>query len=349
MSKPFELLEEFAKFGAENRISLNDSKTVELFITYVRNAVRNAQSDQILLHGKRTQTMFQSLLLSLGDFRLLKNEDTGQVYPKDQFIVPDFRVVLPDGTQWLIEVKNVYEEDPLQQKRKLLNSSYREKLEAYASATGGQLRLAIYWARWSIWTLVSPERLIDENGDLMLDMETAMRVNELSRLGDMMIGTRPPLKLLLSADPAKTNPIAPDGTVEFNIARAQLYCDDDEILDSIEQQIAWILMQYGEWKKVDAKPVLENNQLKEIEFVCQPEERSNTYEEFEIIGLLSQMFTRYYAEQTLDNHEIVHLHAPPQPKWFAPLVKHDYESKSLPPWRINQKPNYANSSLATKK
>ena len=348
MSKPFELLEEFAKFGAENRISLNDPNTTELFITYVRNAVRDAQSDQILLHGQRTQTMFERLLRSLGNFTLLKYEDMGQVYPKNQFKVPDFRVVLSDGTQWLIEVKNVYEEDPLKQKRKLLNSSYREKLEAYASATGGQLRLAIYWARWSIWTLVSPEHLIDENGDLTLDMETAMRTNELSRFGDMMIGTRPPLKLLLSADPAKTSPIAPDGTVEFNIARAQLYCDDDEILDSIEQQIAWILMQYGEWKKVDAKPVLENNQLKEIEFVCQPEERTNAYEEFEIIGSLSQMFTRYYAEQTLDNHEIVHLHAPPQPKWFAPLVKSDYESKALPLWRFKQEPNYANSSLATK-
>ena len=176
----------FAKFCAKNRISFNDPKTTEQFITYVRNAIKNAQSDQILLHGQRTQTMFERLLLSLSSFTLLKYEDMGHVYPKNQFKIPDFRVVLSDGTQWLIEVKNVYEEDPLQQKRKLLNSSYREKLEAYASATGGQLKLAIYWARWSIWTLVSPERLIDTNGDLTLDMETAMRTNELSRLGDMM-------------------------------------------------------------------------------------------------------------------------------------------------------------------
>lgn len=61
------------------------------------------------------------------------------------------------------------------------------------------------------------------------------------------------------------------------------------------------------------KAVLEKNQLKEVEFICQPKERANKYEGFEIIGTLSQMFTRYYAEQTLDNYETVHLEAPPQP------------------------------------
>lgn len=81
-----------------------------------------------------------------------------------------------------------------------------------------------------------------------------MSASELSRLGDMMIGTRPPLKLLPTADPEKTSLVTSDGTVEFNIARAQLYCGDDEILDSIEQQIAWIFMQYGQWEEVDTRP-----------------------------------------------------------------------------------------------
>ena len=340
MSKSFELLGEFAKFGTKKQISLRDPKLADLFTTYVRDAISDVQSDQILLHGQRTQAMFEALLLSLGDFTLLKNEDMGQVYPEAQFKIPDFRVVLSDGTQWLVEVKNVYINDPLKQKRKLLSSSYRKKLEAYASATGGQLKLAIYWARWSIWTLVSPERLIDKSGSLILDMQTAMRVNELGRLGDMVIGTRPPIKLLLTADPKKSSRVASDGTVEFVIARSQLYCGDDEITDSNELQIAWLFIWYGEWEIADTRPLLEENRLKEIEFVCQPKERTNRYAEFEIIGTLSQMFTRYYAEQTLDNHEVTHLQARPQPKWFAPLAKPDYEGKALPLWRINQKPNY---------
>ena len=56
---------------------------------------------------------------------------------------------------------------------------YREELEAYAAATGGELKPAVVWARWSLWTVVSPSRLVDEKGDLTLDMNTAVKANEL--------------------------------------------------------------------------------------------------------------------------------------------------------------------------
>ena len=134
----------------------------------------------------------------------------------------DSRYVQQGITKWLAgwirngwkrrdgEVKNVYVEEPARQERQLMTRAYREKLEAYAAATGGQLKLAIYWARWAIWTLVSPERLADVDGILTLDMPTAMRANELGRLGDRTIGTRPPLRLQLIDDPHKTSPVAPD-------------------------------------------------------------------------------------------------------------------------------------------
>lgn len=193
------------------------------------------------------------------------------------------------------------------------------------------MKLAVFWARWAIWTLISPEQFIDGNGNLNLDMETAIRMNELSRLGDRIVGTRPPLRLRLTADPKRTTPMAPDGTVEFTITRAQLYCNEDEILDPVEQQLAWMFMQYGTWK-TSSIPQLEGDQLKEIEFLCQPIEQANKDPGFEFIGTLSQMFTSYYAEQTLENRDIIQLQAKPRPQWFAPLVKSDYNSKALPLW-----------------
>lgn len=346
MPKSFDLVADFAKFGAENRNSLRDPQTIEKFITDARKTISDALSDEARLHGQRTQAMFEALLLSLGDHLLIKVEDSGQVYPENRFKVPDFRVVLSDGTQWLIEVKNVYIDNPLRQKRQLMKSDYREMLEAYASATGGQLKLAVFWAKWAIWTLISPEKLLDGNGNLNLDMETAISKNELSHLGDRMVGTRSPLRLKLTADPKRTTPMAPDGTVEFTIARAKLYCSEDEILDPVEQQIAWMFMQYGAWEIISI-PQLEGDQLKEIEFLCQPRERANRDLGFEIIGTLSQMFTSYYAEQTLENREIMQLQAMPRPKWFAPLVKPDYNSKALPLWRFKVKPNFTENSNVT--
>ena len=218
--KPFDLLTEFAKFGGKHQISLRDPKTTSAFIKYVGGAVDRALSDPVLLHGQRTQAMFQAMLVSLGSYSMLKVEDMGRIYPEDRFNVPDFRVVLSDGTQWLIEVKNVYVDDLFRQERRLMTRAYREKLEKYSAATGGQLKLAVFWAKWGLWTLVSPERLVDVDGNLKLDMQTAMYMNELSRLGDLSIGTRPPLRLRLTTDPARTSPVAPDGKVEVTIASA---------------------------------------------------------------------------------------------------------------------------------
>lgn len=152
MPKPFDLFAEYTKYGAKKKLSLREPDTISAFITHTKNEVDRALADPALVHGQRAEAMFEAMLVSLGDFSLLKPEDVGRIYPDDHFRVSDFRVVLKDGTQWLIEVKNVYIENPalIQQERQLMTRAYREKLEAYAVATGGELKLAVYWARWAI-------------------------------------------------------------------------------------------------------------------------------------------------------------------------------------------------------
>ena len=221
MGKPFDLLAEFGKFGLERRMSLRDPVTISAFIGHVGDRVEGALGDSPLLYGQRTEAMFEAFLVSLGEFELLKGEDSGRLFPDVRYRVPDFRVVLKDGSHWLIEVKNVYEPDPLQQRRRVFSASHLGQLTAYADATGAELKIAVFWARWRIWTLVSPDRLIEEDGGLNLDMLTALRVNELSSLGDRTIGTRPPLRLRLTMDQARTGPVDADGQVVFSI-RANL-------------------------------------------------------------------------------------------------------------------------------
>ena len=231
--RPFDLLAQFAEFGHQRNYSLSDPRTIQEFTNSAGNALKGALTNPILLHGQRTEAMFEAMLVSLGEYSLLKAEDNGRIHPEGNFRAPDFRVVLLDGTQWLIEVKNVYVEDPLQQKRRLMIRAYREKLENYASATGGLLKLAVFWARWGIWTLVSPEKLVDMQGDLTLDMVTGFGENELGCLGDQIIGTKPPLRLRIMADPAKSSTMNLDGRVEFTISEARSYCANDEILDPV--------------------------------------------------------------------------------------------------------------------
>lgn len=335
--KPFDLLAEFGKFGLERKLALTEPETRAAFGLHVAESVDRALADPALLHGQRTEAMFEAMMASLGDFRLVKPEDGGRVISSEPLRVPDFRIVLTSGEQWLVEVKNIYIDNPSRQQRKVMTREYRQQLEAYASATGAELKLAIFWARWSMWTLVAPARFADASGDVVIDMLTAAQANELGTLGDRTIGTRPPLRLRLFMDPERTSTIDEDGQVTAVIGWVAMYCGQDEITDPTEQQVAWIFMQHGEWPGSEAVPVVKGDRLVAIDFSWEPEERQN--EGFEMIGTLSRVFSRYFADATLADGAIVQLRAPHRPSWFEPMIKPSYVSKALPLWRFQLKPS----------
>ena len=123
--------------------------------------------------------MFEALLVSLGKFTLLKAEDNGKVHPDGRYIAPDFRVVLLDGTQWLIEVKNAYVKDSFEPERRFMTRPYREKLENYATATGGRLKLAVFWAARGSGLSFLPSSLSMSKEDVSFDMGSGFIENEL--------------------------------------------------------------------------------------------------------------------------------------------------------------------------
>ena len=338
VNKPFDLLGMFGKFGLERRVSLRDPETIAAFIDKAGKDVEGALEDSALLHGQRTEAMFETLLLSLGKFKLLKGEDAGRLFPSAQYTAPDFRVVLEGGEHWLIEVKNVYERRPFRQVRRLFSERGLRRLSAYAKVTGAELKIAVFWARWSIWTLVSPERLAGPDGGLTLDMSTAIRVNELSRLGDRALGTRAPLRVRFTMDQERTSPVRADGTVICTIGEARMFCRDRELTEPNDQEIAWMLMRYGEWKEAGPEAVLDGDNLLAIEYRWKPRESSD--QGFDMVGSLSRMFARYYAEQTLDHGEVVQLRAPLRSEWLERLVNRKPGDNDLPLWQFIQEPNY---------
>ena len=338
MKKPFDLLTEFGKFGLEQKISLRDPAASSKFLHHVKGEIERALDDSVLVHGQRTEAMFEALLIGLGGFKLLKVEDNGRVFPTGSYLIPDFRVVLNDGAHWLIEVKNVYESDPSQQRRRLFTKSHLANLTAYAEATSVELKIAGFWARWSMWTLVSPSCLIEIDDRLYLDMPTAIRKNDLSRLGDRIIGTRPPFRLRLAMDPERTGSVNANGEVHATINDVKIFCVDEELIEPVERQIAWLLMQYGDWRADGPVPILDHDCLLAIEFRWEPEEPAG--QGFEFVGTLSRMFTRYYAEHTVDRGDVVQLRAPPRPNWFAPLVNMNGGSRALPLWQFIQQPDF---------
>jgi adenylate cyclase len=154
----FDLINAFAEYGREEKVSLRSQEATTDFVERVRNSINQSLSNEALLHGVRTESMFEALVASLGDaVEILKHEDAGDVYVSDETLhVPDFRIVLGDGSQMLIEVKNFYQTKDLRQAFEV-DRDYLDGLVRYAKAMTCPLFVAVYWTRWNIWTLVPPE------------------------------------------------------------------------------------------------------------------------------------------------------------------------------------------------
>ena len=100
-------------------------------------------------------------------------------------------------------------------------------------------------------------------------------------------------------------------------------------------------MRFGEWTGIGPCPLLDNNQVMGVEFQWKPE--SGNDQEVASIGILSRMFSRYYAEQTLQGDQVVQLGAPLRPGWFAPLIASDRKGDRLPLSTIRLMPKSGSS------
>lgn len=326
--KAFDLLTELARFASDQRVSLNDPTVIEQFFAHSEPRLREALADKILMHGARTERLFEAMVRSLGQCRLLKREDVGQVYGAENMRAPDFRVVLTDGTQWLIEVKNSRSEEPFKQQLRL-SAEYMASINAYAIAVGAPVKLAVYWSLWKIWTLVSPERFQLPDGSLQLSMQEATIANELGSLGDVIIMTKPPLRLFFEASRELPRTIDKDGMVKLVIGASRVFIGGVELTQSDDRRLAELFLSFGEWVMEGPFAVGQGDELDGVEFVLSPEEPSN--QGWEGIGTASRMFSRYYAAQTVDgDNQIVQLNGKPVPEWFAPLAEWDFKASDLP-------------------
>jgi hypothetical protein len=175
---------------------LSDPATAtEGFVERIRESVHGSHSNEALLHGLRTESMFEALVVSLGAVELIKQEDSGEIYSSDERLkAPDFRLVLSDESQMLVEVKNFYQKNDARRVFEL-EEDYLEALLRYSKLMGCDLLLAVDWAKWNIWTLVRPEIFKSSGKRRTLDMFDALKANRMASLGDYSIGTKFPLSL----------------------------------------------------------------------------------------------------------------------------------------------------------
>lgn len=327
--KAFDLLASVAIFARKNGIALNDPELVDRFMADAAPRLREALADPTLIHGSRIERMFEATVLSLGRFRLVKSEDVGRVHSAETLRAPDFRIVLDDGSQWLVEVKNHRSEEPFKQEYEM-SAKYLASLQSYAGAVGAPLKLAIYWSLWRLWSVISPERFRTENGGLRVTMQEAMLANEFERLGEKMIMTKPPIRLVLSVATGLPRSIDDEGLASFMIGSARFFSRDVEMTNPKDRKFAQILLLYGDWEVEGPIPFMDGDEIGGVEFVANPREPTYPDQGWEGIGTASRIFTSFFAEQTIEGDEVIQLDGDAVPDWFVPLASWDFKNSKLP-------------------
>ncbi|MGA5308684.1 hypothetical protein [Micromonospora taraxaci] len=347
-SAQLEALRLFSLLDAGNSAGtlISDAERVESFVSGIASGLEESLANPSRLHGWRVQSMFEAMIVGLGDVQLVKEEDVGTYFYSSQagdVRVPDFRLVRLDGEQLLVEVKGVDPKQVLRPQR--IREADVNALQRYANLTGARLLLAHYWSAMNLWTLVDPKVFRRHNSKLVVEIERAMKESELGLLGDAMVATVAPLVLSLSADTSKIEPPTlvenARAGLDFKVAGVEVSAGGAVLTDAIERKIAWFLMQFGRWR-FDKNVITDKGIIRRIDLVFSPKE-SVPGQGFDMVGQLSSMYSSLYNLSTLtEAGEVLGLRHEVTPGMLGTLIPGDYfdqPNRSLKLWKFIQQPS----------
>ncbi|AYH00936.1 hypothetical protein C5E26_08330 [Pectobacterium parmentieri] len=335
-AEKFNVLELFADMAAECGYDLNDSVAQEDFVDRVRTSIEESKKSKITIFGKRVESLFAYVVGALGKVVLLKQEDSGDTYfSGEEILAPDYRLTFYDYEQVLVEVKNFHHKNPTN--KYFIKKDYYLKLRRYADLNGLEIRFAIYFSAWNLWTLLSIDSFKENKYSYTIDLSRAMACSEMSRLGDCMVGTAPNLELHLLTNLEDASEIDESGQARFVTREIKMYCAGNEIIDEEEKEIAFYLIRFGTWIEKDAEAITRDNKVLGMKFVYSPENQNEP--NFAIIGHLSTMVTNGFRNHTVKNGEVVALKLGVDPSVFKVLIPQDYKGENLPLWLFVVQPN----------
>ena len=334
----FGVIELFSVIGRKQHFMLGDKASEEQFLQGISASFRQNKENPIIIHGRRIESMFGYVAASLGKCVAIKQEDGGELYVLDTNLQPpDYRIIMGDGYEFFVEVKNCHKREP--SSRYSFKESYIQGLSKYARVFNRDLKIALYWSRRNIWTLFSIEKIPTSNGRHSISMPESFKINEMSMLGDMMVGTTPPLVFRVITDSNKPRSVDKTGRVGFAIGGIELYCADTRIEHNVEQNLAFYFMLYGDWCESELEAKIENGELLFFDLNFSPFEPTHE-QKFEIIGRLSGMISRSYNDLTTSEKGVEQLIPLEEPGSLGVVIPPDYKGRHLPLWQFTQKPSY---------
>ena len=331
----FGVIDLFDAIGQKQALKLDDEESTKNFLKSIETSL-SCHKTPTMRHGRRVEAMFGYIVASLGRSAVIKKEDSGEVFlDSPDAKVPDYRVVTQAGEQFLVEVKNCHKTDP--SSKFSINATYFEGLKSYASLLNSEVKIAIYWSRWNQWVLISLNALRRNGAAYVTTFRDSCMQNQMAILGDVTIGTTPPLEFRLLTDPKKPRRIGENGGVAFTIGQVDLSCAGQLITEKEEQNLAFYFMLYGDWPTGKPKAKIEAGELLAIEYSAEPMEKTPR-QRFEVIGSMSGMISRRYNELTVSSGQIERFTPQVEPGSLGTAIPTNYQGRELPLWRIIQQP-----------
>lgn len=329
----FEALEAFTAFSREHGYKLTSSEDTEKFLARFGDSLKASQENQTLLHGKRMEALFGQVAAGLHGCKLIKTEDAGDVISDDaDILLPDYKLFLKDGRQIFVEVKNSSQLKPTS--KYLLRKDYVAKLQRYSELNDVPLFFAIYFRCLRMWTLLPVSSFIELKQKYETTPIYALANNEMAMLGDVTIGTKPPLVFELIADTSKDISVDDANRASFICGDVKMYCDEREIEDYEEKNIAFYLMRFGRWECSGPEGMMgEDGNLHSVRFTFHPESPEDVEKNgFAILGTLSSMITEAYNEHTVYEQHVTSITSKAEPEVFSVKLPKDYKGKALKLW-----------------
>jgi hypothetical protein len=325
----------FRAFATRADADLHDQAAVDEFKESVATSIKKALDNPKFLYGQHVEAMFQGVVIALGRCQMIKEEDVGGGwYDGDELGIPDYRIVLHDSTQFLVEVKN-HNGDPMEIS---FTETYINGLRRYGELTCSPVKLAVYWVGWRTWTLVPLDILEKCEKGFALPFVKAVPANEFSCLGDMAVATRFPLTIKFMADRSQPRSVDEEGQAQIVIGDTKLFCRGEEIFDR-EREIAFMLMTGGTWEEHGPLAELDTDGTPNaIVFEYRP--REDHGQGFEIIGSLSEIFSSHFQWRTLKEQRVSRIAVDLVPGQMANLIPKGYKGKALPLWRFILQPSH---------
>lgn len=336
----FDAIELFTTLGIKHGYQLNVEADTNAFIQAIGDSLRTAQSNPSLIHGKRIEALFMHLARGLGGCKLVKTEDAGDTFTTEgtEILAPDYKLILNDGRQIFVEVKNSNQANI--KSPYYFSKNYIDKVEKYGEMHGTPIYYAIYYRCLNQWTMLPKSAMRELERKYETGIIHSMANNEMSMLGDMMIGTKPELIFELVADQSKGIQITEDNKAHFIIGDVKIYCAGVEIDNPEEKNIAFYLMRYGKWDCREPVGVMdEKNNLLSVQYIFTPDSLEEAQQRgFDFIGDLSSMITSAFNERTVYEQKVTALDTR-MDDVFKVEIRKGYKGEQLPLWLMSIQPN----------